>query len=154
MGLIISDAGLSGDNWCNGFVPLMALSPHMAADIGPVGIDLPSGPVPRTLRDRLVCALRRITLLRIRLSNFADVGALARAYWIREAGYRGRMRAHGAVLAGHYRLMRDVGFDEVELTAGQIGRQPPEHWLAERQVIDSLFVLSVLGPLKQRTGIT
>ena len=75
--------------------------------------------------------LQQVALIRIRLGDFADIEAFRRARRLRARGYLGRMRAHGAVLARHYRLARQAGFTEIELTARQAFRQPPEHWLAD-----------------------
>ncbi len=131
MSILITDHGIRADDWQNGYVPLVALSAGAETGLGPVGVDIAAGPVPPAAWQRLLAVLRRVALIRIRLGNFADIEAFRRARRLRARGYAGRMRAHGAVLARDYPLARRAGFTEIELTARQACRQPPEHWLAD-----------------------
>lgn len=48
---------------------------------------------------------------------------------LREKGYRGRLRAVGALIADQYAMARRVGFDEVRIPAALAARQPQEQWL-------------------------
>ncbi|MGY6535151.1 MAG: DUF934 domain-containing protein [Pararhodobacter sp.] len=131
MAILITDRGVSLDDWQNGFLPLAALSPCSGSDLGALGIDVSAGPVPRAQWRRLIGALTRVAIIRIQLADFADIGAFSRAEMLRDAGYRGRLRARGAMLARHAAMARAAGFSEIELTVHQAQLQPPEHWLGD-----------------------
>jgi uncharacterized protein (DUF934 family) len=49
---------------------------------------------------------------------------------LRTAGYSGRLRARGHVLADQYAMARRSGFDEVEISDDLASRQPEAQWLA------------------------
>jgi uncharacterized protein (DUF934 family) len=44
-------------------------------------------------------------------------------------GYRGRLRAHGPLIADQYAMARRSGFDEVEIPDDLAARQPEDQWL-------------------------
>lgn len=115
MTILVTDAGFTPDNWTGGFE-------------GPQVADLHEAPLPEALRLRLFAGLTGLRMVRIELRHFGDTEALALARALRRAGYGGRLRAHGAVLARDYTLLRRAGFDEVELDYDQARLQPPEHW--------------------------
>ncbi|WP_417596991.1 DUF934 domain-containing protein [Pararhodobacter oceanensis] len=127
MAILVTDEGFAPDDWRHGYVPLAALSD--AADGGwRLGIDLRSAELSPRDWQRLRAALPRCGMIRLRLRHFGDTEALELAERLRAAGYRGRLRAHGAVLARFYTLARRAGFSEVELDRHQAQRQPREHW--------------------------
>ena len=127
MTVLVRDGEFVADDWRAGYVPLAALSDHP----GQAGVDLPSAELARADWERLCALLPELGLVRIRLRHFGDVAALDLARAIRMRGWRGRLRAHGAVLASLYTLARRAGFDEVELDADQARLQPAEHWRFE-----------------------
>jgi hypothetical protein len=123
MKVLISERGVRPDDWLNGFSEPAALG---TGDVLP-GADLVAPLSPRaweTLRPRL----GRLAMIRIRLRDFGDCDALDLARDLRAAGYAGRLRAQGAVLARDWPMARRSGFSEVALTLDQAHRQPPEHW--------------------------
>lgn len=128
MAIIVTDRGLRPDDWKNGFIPLAALSDMEGADIGPLAIEIDTRRFCARQWLRLLRVLPRISLVRIRLVRFGDAMAFELARRLRVAGFVGRIRACGAVLAQQYTLARRVGFSEVELNALQARLQPPEHW--------------------------
>jgi len=77
---------------------------------------------------RLVYLSPHVALIRICLRHFGDTQAITLVRRLRAAGFTGRARAHGAVLARCYTFARWAGFDEVELDRAQALRQPCEHW--------------------------
>ena len=127
MTVLVKDWGFVPDDWNTGYVPLAALSNRP----GRVGGDLSSPDLGRGEWARLCQLLPELGLVRIRFRHFADVAALDLARSIRARGYAGRLRAHGAVLAGLYTLSRRAGFDEVALDCEQARLQPAEHWRYE-----------------------
>lgn len=133
MGVLVKESGFVADDWGDGYVPLSALS-NAAIGVarGAVGVDLSSPELEPGSWQRLCEARERIGLIRVRLREFGDRAAFDLARALRAEGYSGRLRAHGAVLAGFYTLTRRAGFDEVELAPMQAGLQPGEHWRNER----------------------
>lgn len=128
MVILVTDSGFTPDNWSDGFVPLAAVSDLPGASLGPLAIDLADPALTAAEWVRLCALLPRTELVRIRLRHFGDMEGFDLARSIRRSGYRKRLRAHGAVLAGHYTLARRAGFTEIQLLPHQAQRQPPEHW--------------------------
>ena len=128
MRIIVTDRGHCPDDWRGGFMPLDALSDAPEADIAPLAVEVDTRDLsPRQWR-RLLKVSPRLALVRIRLAGFGDALAFELARRLREAGFQGRIRGHGAVLAQHYTLARRAGFSEIELNSLQARLQPPEHW--------------------------
>jgi len=127
MSVLVKDWGFVPEDWTQGYVPLWALSDHP----GGAGVDLRTPEIGARDWARLCALLPELGLVRIELRHFADVAALDLARAIRAEGYAGRLRAHGAVLAGLYTLTRRAGFDEIELDRDQARLQPAEHWRFE-----------------------
>jgi len=128
MVILVTDTGFHPDDWRDGFVPLVAVSDLAGAIPGLLAIDLPDADCTNVDRARLKSLLPRTTLIRIHLRHIGDTDAYALAMALRRAGFGGRLRAHGAVLAAHYTLARRAGFSEIALLAHQAQRQPCEHW--------------------------
>lgn len=70
----------------------------------------------------------RLDLIVIHFPNAADTSGFATARRLRRAGYRGTLRAFGALSAGQFPRALASGFDEVE-AIGAAARQPVEHWM-------------------------
>lgn len=70
-----------------------------------------------------------IAMIRIAFPSFADGRGFTLARHLREAGFAGRLRAHGHVISDQYAMARRSGFDEVEISDALAARQPVEHWL-------------------------
>lgn len=126
--ILVTDTGFHLDDWRDGFVPLAAVSDQPGATFGQLAIDLSSCHCPVSDWIRLRNLLPRTALIRIRLCHIGDSAGYALATSLRRAGFEGRLRAHGAVLAGHYTLARRAGFTEIELQPHQARCQPREHW--------------------------
>lgn len=126
--ILVTDTGFQPDDWRDGFVPLVAVAPQAEGAMGQLAIDLSSPECDIPTWERLKQLLPRTALIRVRLRHVGDRAGFALAMALRRAGYTGRLRAHGAVLAAHYTLARRAGFTEIELTPQQAQRQPCEHW--------------------------
>ena len=122
MAVLVTDDGMVADDWRGGFTPLGGAGR---------GLDLPSAALGRNDWAALRAALPGLALIRLGLRDFADTAALDLARALRAQGFTGRLRAHGAVLARSYTLLRRAGFDEVELDPDQARLQPAEHWRNE-----------------------
>jgi uncharacterized protein (DUF934 family) len=135
MAVLVTDLGFVGDDWRDGYVPVAALadSPAGACEVGTaLAVDLARPKLDPGEWQRLRRALPQCSLVRVALRTVGDTQAYDLARDLRTAGYRGRLRAHGAVAARFYTLLRRAGFDEVELAPEQARRQPREHWQNER----------------------
>jgi len=69
-------------------------------------------------------------MIRIDFPGPADGRGFTLAAILRRAGYKGRLRAKGHILADQYAMARRSGFDEVEIDDTLAERQPEDQWLA------------------------
>ena len=120
MSVIVTDRGFQADDFTAGFV---GLGEKAANDCG-YGIDLASDTSPDALAD-----LTQAKMIRIDFPSSADGRGFTLAALLRRAGYQGRLRAKGHVLADQYAMARRSGFDEVEIDAALAKRQPEDQWL-------------------------
>jgi uncharacterized protein (DUF934 family) len=70
-----------------------------------------------------------LTLIRVAFPSFSDGRAFTIARRLRMAGYKGKLRALGPVIADQYAMARRVGFDDVEIPDDLAARQPEAQWL-------------------------
>lgn len=68
--------------------------------------------------------------IRITFGSFADGRGFSLAAALRRAGFTGRLRAAGHVIADQYAMARRSGFDEIEISTELASRQPEEQWRA------------------------
>lgn len=68
-------------------------------------------------------------LVRVAFPAFSDGRGFTLARHLRAAGYKGRLRAAGHVIADQYAMARRSGFDEVEISDDLAARQTAEQWL-------------------------
>ncbi len=119
MSIIVTDTGFASDDWQGSFVA----HTEAAANDCDYGIDLPSDTAPEGL-----VGLNNAPMIRIDFPSSADGRGFTLAAMLRRAGYRGRLRAKGHVLADQYAMARRAGFDEVEIDDALAGRQPEDQW--------------------------
>ncbi|KJZ19910.1 DUF934 domain-containing protein [Loktanella sp. S4079] len=119
MSVIVTDSGFGTDDWTNGFV-----AREDAPTTGDYCIDLPSDTAPETLAQ-----LTNAPMIRIDFPSFADGRGFTLAAMLRRAGFKGRLRAKGHVIADQYAMARRSGFDEVEIDETLAARQPENQWL-------------------------
>ena len=121
MNVIVTDTGFAADDWDHGY---------RAADTSPANdcaraVDLSSDTAPDAL------ALHaNAPMVRIDFPTSADGRGFTLASLLRSAGFRGRLRARGHILADQYAMARRSGFDEVEINDDLAKRQPEAQWLA------------------------
>ncbi|MFA8442505.1 DUF934 domain-containing protein [Yoonia sp.] len=119
MSVIVTDTGFNADDFSCGFVAL----DEVAANDCDYGIDVPSDTLPEAL-----AGLNNAAMIRIDFPSFADGRGFTLAAMLRRAGFKGRLRAKGHVLADQYAMARRSGFDEVEIDDALAARQPADQW--------------------------
>jgi uncharacterized protein (DUF934 family) len=110
MSILVQDDGFHPDDWAEGFD---------SAEVIDLASDTPPGSLEFNAETRMI---------RIDFPNFADGRGFTLARLLRLRGYRGRLRAHGHVLADQYAMARRAGFDEVEIEEALAARQPQQDW--------------------------
>lgn len=124
MNVIVKDNGFQRDDWTADFITPDQLAAN--DDGAHVAVDL----APDTNIAVVADHLDRIAMIRIDFPSFADGRGFSHARNLRLAGYRGRLRAKGHVIADQYAMARRSGFDEVEIDDALALRQPEDQWLA------------------------
>jgi len=114
MSVIVKDSGFGADDWTGGFV---ALADVPANDAGQ------SDAAPDAMAQ-----LVKMQMIRIDFPSSADGRGFTLAQILRRAGFTGRLRARGHVLADQYAMARRSGFDEVEIDDALANRQPEAQW--------------------------
>ncbi|MEJ6402416.1 DUF934 domain-containing protein [Yoonia sp. 2307UL14-13] len=120
MSIIVTDTGFAKDDWQGSFIA----HTDAAANDCDYAIDLPSDTAPEAL-----AGITNAPMIRIDFPSFADGRGFTLASMLRKAGYKGRLRAKGHVLADQYAMARRSGFDEVEIDDALAQRQPEDQWL-------------------------
>jgi uncharacterized protein (DUF934 family) len=118
---IVTDTGFAPDDLNAAFTA----SGDLPAN-GPLAVDVASDADLTPLLARLP----DVTAVRVAFPSFADGRGFTIARQLRRAGYTGRLRAQGHVLADQYAMARRCGFDEVEISDDLAARQPAEQWRA------------------------
>lgn len=122
MSVIVTDTGFGADDWTGTFVAW----DDAGAEAGPgAGLDVPSDADAGELTRRAQAA----GLVRIDFPAFSDGRGFTLAAALRRAGYAGRLRARGHVIADQYAMIRRAGFDEVEIDDDLAARQDEAQWL-------------------------
>jgi uncharacterized protein (DUF934 family) len=99
-------------------------SADLLAGANAVAIDLPNDVKPETL----LPYLSQLGLIAIAFPSSADGRGLSQARRLRRLGFAGTLRAVGPLIADQFPDLLACGFDEVELTADNLARQPLEQW--------------------------
>ncbi|WP_439155580.1 DUF934 domain-containing protein [Yoonia sp.] len=121
MNVIVTDTGFANDDWTGAFRD----AANCAANNCDCAVDIPSDAAPATLP-----RYANAPMIRIDFPSFADGRGFTLAAMLRRAGFKGRLRARGHVLADQYAMARRSGFDEVEIDPDLAARQPENQWLA------------------------
>lgn len=114
---LINDTGFVADDWTHGFCAQGAANDCRA-------LDLPSDAQPEDVE-----LAEGLEMIRIDFPSSADGRGFTIARALRLRGFKGRLRAHGHVIADQYAMARRAGFDEVEVTDEIAARQPADQWL-------------------------
>lgn len=120
MSVIVTDKGFAVEDWTGGFVTLAEVEALPTAK----AVDLAGTDDPTPLSN----LLGGIELIRITFPAFNDGRGFTVARRLRMMGYKGRLRAHGPIVADQYAMARRVGFDEVEIPDDLAARQPEDQW--------------------------
>ncbi len=120
MTVIVTDTGFSPDDFNGAFVALADVDQDV-----PAAVDIPSDATPEAIR-----SVMQASMIRIAFPSFSDGRGFTLAAILRRAGYQGRLRAYGHVIADQYAMARRSGFDEVEIADALAARQPQDQWLA------------------------
>ena len=79
--------------------------------------------------DAVLAQIDGIDAIRIGFAAFNDGRGFTLAARLRRAGFAGRLRAQGHVIADQYAMARRSGFDEVEISETLAARQPADQWV-------------------------
>ncbi|WP_347717248.1 DUF934 domain-containing protein [Sphingomonas sp.] len=90
-----------------------------------IGIDVPNTAVPYDLPTQA-----GIDLIAVAFPKFGDGRGFSIGHALREQGFSGTLRVSGALLPDQFAFALQCGFDEVEIDAERLARQPVEQWLA------------------------
>lgn len=115
--VIVRDDGFHTEDWPHGFAPPAANQHAKGLDLGPE-------------TDLAALDLSGVEAIRIAFPKFSDGRGFTLARRLRQAGFAGRLRAAGHVIADQYAMARRSGFDEVEIDAALAARQTEDQWLA------------------------
>ena len=126
MTIIVQDDGFTADDWSKGYRTVDDLAAGTADTKTPIALDLGAEcdvlalpPLPANTK-----------LVRVAFPAFTDGRGFTIARLLRLKGYKGRLRAHGNLLADQYTMLRRCGFDEVEISQDLARRQPQDQWRA------------------------
>lgn len=120
MSVIVTDTGFGPDDFIPGFPA--ASDVHGGTEI----IALAPDTDPALLPD----IARAAQAIVIDFPAFNDGRGFTLARLLRQAGFTGRLRARGHVIADQYTMARRAGFDEVEISDDLAARQPQAQWMA------------------------
>jgi len=73
--------------------------------------------------------LAEIDLVSIRFPSYGDGRGFSIAKQLRNAGFKGILRASGPLIADQFAYAMACGFDEIEVPDAHAARQPIEQWL-------------------------
>ena len=77
--------------------------------------------------------------------KFSDGRGFSIGRALRDQGYKGTLRASGALIPDQFAFALDCGFDEVEIGDAQAARQPEAQWL---QALTTIGFLDPAAPRK------
>lgn len=129
MTTIVTDAGFGTDNLAGNLrtLPFDALRDADRTDLpGAFALSI-AGDADA---DAIAPYFAWIRLIVVDFPSFADGRGFSLARRLRQAGYTGRLRAEGHVIADQYAHARRVGFDEVAIPDDLAARQPESQWLS------------------------
>ncbi len=108
-------------------VPLASLDEALSnrAQGQRIGVDVPNTAVPTDLPTQA-----GTDLIAIAFPKFTDGRGFSIGNALREQGFTGTLRASGGLLPDQFAFALQCGFDEVEIDADRLARQPIEQWLA------------------------
>lgn len=131
---IVNDKGFTGDDWhARGGRIFAGEEFEDAAEVpkSARGLVLKAG----ERAEALAPYLAQVSLIAVAFEGAVDGRFFSLARRLRALGFEGRLRARGPILPDQYAYARACGFDEVEISEEQAGRQPERQWLAAARSI-------------------
>ncbi|MEL7429322.1 MAG: DUF934 domain-containing protein [Pseudomonadota bacterium] len=130
MSILVRETGFSKDTWlADGglFIDLEKFGQDLAEKVPEkTCLDVPNS----VSVDSLKGILGNVAMIRVPFPSFADGRGFSVAKQLRQAGYQGRIRAVGHMIADQFGFALVCGFDEVEIDDELARRQPEAQWLA------------------------
>ncbi len=105
-------------------VPLERLDEAVRSGLE-LGVQIPNSTAP----DRLRPYFQRLALVAVEFPSFADGRGFSLGHRLRAAGFKGRLRATGHVIADQFAYLLACGFDELSLRDELAERQPVERYM-------------------------
>lgn len=142
---LLDDSGLRNDPWTR--IAADAAWPN-AGDVlvdfnrredAPIGAQFGVDVGPNVDLDALIADQGRFALIAVQFPKYADGRGFSIARRLRAAGYDGRLRAVGPVIADQFDYLRACGFDEIEVDAVVADRQPFEQWRIARGALSRRY---------------
>lgn len=81
----------------------------------------------------------RLDLIVIHFPSAADGRGFSTARQLRQAGFKGLLRAFGPLISDQFPQALACGFDEVEIIGASAARQPVEQWMEALKRISFLY---------------
>lgn len=100
-----------------------------------VGLLIPNTVTPVALQP----FLPRLSLIAIAFPAYGDGRGFSIARLLRDAGFKGTLRAVGPLIADQFAYALACGFDEIDLAEASAARQPVAQWLAAAGAITSTY---------------
>jgi uncharacterized protein (DUF934 family) len=132
---LIDAKGVKADRFVGTVQPLDALDVTPADGANAVQAVLVPNTTPAA---KLLPHLASLKLIAISFPAFSDGRGFSIAKQLRNAGFKGELRASGALIPDQFRQALAVGFDEIEIDEERFQRQPLSDWLESlpRQTIN------------------
>lgn len=125
MGVVVTEAGFVPDSFAGTeALPFELLWSGQDLPEEALVVEFPNDRDPADLSPWL----DRLALVRVPFPASNDGRGFSIARALREAGYAGRLRAVGPLIADQLRFALQVGFDEVEIPDALAARQPEAEW--------------------------
>jgi uncharacterized protein (DUF934 family) len=124
-------------------VPLAALEAALTQRGNqPIGVEIAN----TTRLEALLPHLASLSLIAIGFPGFGDGRGYSIAKQLRLAGFAGRLRAVGPLIADQFAYALACGFDEVELPEAVASRQPVSQWLVAVKAISATYQPGYAAP--------
>jgi uncharacterized protein (DUF934 family) len=124
---LIDRQGLRTDRFSGQVKPIEALDATPADGANAVNAVLVPNTTPVAT---LLPHLGSLKLIAVAFPAFSDGRGFSLAKQLRNAGFKGLLRASGALIPDQFRFALACGFDEIEIDEARFARQPLADWLA------------------------
>ncbi len=94
---------------------------------------------PNRALDEVTPFFDRLDMIVVHFPSAADGRGFSTARQLRQAGFKGILRAFGPLISDQFPQALACGFDEVEIIGAAAARQPVEHWMEALKRISFLY---------------